>query len=111
LVGWLNCRGEDGGVRRRPMKGPSQHRRCAGGGGGGRGGGNEAPRRIPDEGPPGVEHWSAHDKNMEGLIRRAIEMTAATATARGGDDGGDDDNDDNFTIAMVINLDLHTAGV
>ncbi len=37
-------------------------------------------------------------------------MKAATTTARGGDDGGDD-NDDNFAIAMVINLDLHTAGV
>ncbi len=39
-----------------------------------------------------------------------METMAATATARGGDDGGDD-NDDNFVIAMVINLDLHTAGV
>ena len=40
-----------------------------------------------------------------------MEMTAATATARGGDDGGGDDNDDNFAIAMVINLDLRTTGV
>jgi hypothetical protein len=39
-----------------------------------------------------------------------METTVATATARGGDDGGDD-NDDNFAIAMVINLDLRTAGV
>ncbi len=45
-----------------------------------------------------------------GFIRRAMETTAATATARGGDDGGDD-NDDNFAITMVINLDLRTAGV
>jgi hypothetical protein len=49
-------------------------------------------------------------KKVEGFIRRAMETTAATATACGGDDGGDD-NDDNFTIAMVINLDLRTAGV
>ncbi len=35
---------------------------------------------------------------------------AATATARGGDEGGDV-NYDNFAIAMVINLDLRTAGV
>ena len=35
-------------------------------------------------------------------------MTAATATAH---HHGGDDNDDNFTIAMVINLDLRTAGV
>jgi hypothetical protein len=39
-----------------------------------------------------------------------METTAATATARGGDDGGDDNND-NFAIAMVINLDLRTVGV
>ena len=39
-----------------------------------------------------------------------METTVATATARGGNDGGDD-NDDNFAIAMVINLDLRTAGV
>jgi hypothetical protein len=39
-----------------------------------------------------------------------MERMAATATARGGDDGVDD-NDDNFAIAMVINLDLRTAGV
>ena len=40
-----------------------------------------------------------------------MEMTAATATARGGDDGGGDHNDDNGAIAMVINLDLRTAVV
>ena len=79
--------------------------------GGERGGGNEAPRRIPDEEPPDVEHRYARNKNVEGLIQRVIEMMAATAMARGGDDGGGDDNDDNFAIAMVINLDLHTAGV
>jgi hypothetical protein len=39
-----------------------------------------------------------------------METTAATATARGGDDCGDN-NDDNFVIAMVINLDLRTTGV
>ncbi len=39
-----------------------------------------------------------------------MEMTAATATARGGNDSGDE-NDDNFAIAMVINLDLRTVGV
>jgi hypothetical protein len=39
-----------------------------------------------------------------------MERMAATATACGGDDGVDD-NDDNFAIAMVINLDLRTAGV
>ena len=37
-----------------------------------------------------------------------METTAATATARGGDDGGDD-NDDNFAVAMVINLDLRVG--
>ena len=41
-----------------------------------------------------------------------MERTVVTATARGGgDDGRGDDNDDNGAIAMVINLDLHTAGV
>ena len=40
-----------------------------------------------------------------------MEMMAATAKARSGDDGGGDNNDDNFAIAMVINLDLRTAGV
>ena len=40
-----------------------------------------------------------------------METTAATATARSDDDGGGDNNDDNFAIAMVINLDLRTAGV
>ena len=51
---------------------------------------------------------------MDGFIRRAMETTAATATARGGNNGGgddNDDNDDNGAIAMVINLDLRTAGV
>ena len=81
-----------------------------GGGGGRRGGSDEAPRRIPDGGPPDVAHRSARGKKVEGFIRRSMETTAATATARGGDDGGDD-NDDNFAIAMVINLDLRTAGV
>ena len=40
-----------------------------------------------------------------------METMVATATARGGKDGDGDDNDDNGTIAMVINLDLRTAGV
>ena len=87
---------------------------AAGGRGGRRGGGDEAPRRIPDGGPPDVAHRSARGKNVEGFIRRAMETTAVTATARGGNDGDDgdgDDNDDNGAIAMVINLDLCTAGV
>ena len=41
-----------------------------------------------------------------------MERTVVTATARGGgDDGRGDDNDDNGAIAIVINLDLHTAGM
>jgi hypothetical protein len=48
---------------------------------------------------------------VEGFIRRAMETTAATATARDGEDSDGDDNDNNGTIAMVINLDLRTAGV
>ena len=48
-------------------------------------------------------------KKVEGFIRMAMEMTAATATARGGNDGSGDDNDDNFVIALVINLDLRTT--
>ena len=46
-----------------------------------------------------------------GVHPKGDGTTAATATARSGDDGGGDNNDDNFAIAMVINLDLHTAGV
>ena len=118
MVGWLNCRGEDGGVHHHPMKGPSRRQRCAGrrrrrqgGRGGRRGGGDKAPQRIPDGGSPDVEHWSAHGKNVEGFIQRAMEMIAATATARGSDDSGGDDNNDNFVITMVVNLDLRTAGV
>ena len=84
-----------------------------GGGGGGEGGrigdGNEAPWRIPDGGPPDIAHRSARGKKVEGFIGRVMEMMAATVTARGGDDGGSDDNDDNFTIAMVINLELRTT--
>ena len=38
-------------------------------------------------------------------------MTAATATAHGGDDDSGDHNDDNGTIAMVFNLDLRTMVV
>ncbi len=40
-----------------------------------------------------------------------MEMTAATATARGGDDGGGDHNENNGAITMVINLDLPTTVV
>jgi len=71
-----------------------------------RGGGDEAPRRIPDGRHPDVEHRSTHGKKVEGLIRRAMETTAATAMACGGDDGGGDDNDDNFAIAMMIIVSL-----
>ena len=39
----------------------------------------------------------------------AMEMTSATATARGSNDGGGDDNDDNLAITLVINLDLCTT--
>ena len=84
---------------------------AAGGKGGRRGGGDEAPRRIPDGGPPDVAHQSTRGKNVEGFIQRAMETTAAIATTRGCDDGNGDDNDDNGTIAMVINLDMRTAGV
>ena len=49
-------------------------------------------------------------KKVEGFIQRAMETMAVTATARVGNGRGVDDNDDNFTIAMVINLDLRTAG-
>jgi len=31
---------------------------------------------------------------VEGFIKRAMNTTAVTATACGGNDGGDDDNDD-----------------
>ena len=82
-----------------------------GGRGGRRGGGDEAPRRIPDGGPPDIEHQSAGGKNVEGFIPRAMETTAATATARGGNEGGGKDNNNNFAITMVINLNLHTTGV
>ena len=40
-----------------------------------------------------------------------MEMVAATAAIRGGDDGGGDHNNDKGAIAMVINLDLPTAVV
>ena len=39
--------------------------------GGGVGEGGEERQwhqRIPDGGPPDVEHWSAHHKNVEGFI-------------------------------------------
>ena len=69
---------------------------------GGRGGGEAVAK---------VAHRSARDKKVEGFIRRLMEMMAVTVKARGGDYGGVDDNDDNGAIAMVINLDLCTAGV
>ena len=40
-----------------------------------------------------------------------METTAATVEARGGNNGGSDNNDDNGVIAIVINLNLHTAGM
>ena len=83
---------------------------ATGGRGGRRGGNDEAPRRIPDGGPPDVEHRSARGKKVEGLIPRAMETTAAIATARGGDDSGSDDNDNNFAMAMVIILDQGGGG-
>ena len=58
-----------------------------------------------------VAHQSTRNKKGEGFIQSLMEMTAATATARGGDDGGVGDNDDNGMITMVINLNLRTAGV
>jgi hypothetical protein len=39
-----------------------------GGGGGRRGDSDEAPRRIPDGGPPDVAHRSACGKKVEGFI-------------------------------------------
>ena len=47
-------------------------------------------------------------KTVEGFVRRAMETTAAAATARG---GGGDGGGGGGAIAMVINLDLRTAGV